>query len=145
MKKLPSSKQFEQNWSQGVIQCPECGTANNISDLTLLAFNPCKKCGKSFFAAKKISSFFLFEPAGGGGMGSVYKEVSTEFPNRLIAVKLLSREDCNKPTNVKALLNEARISSLFKESQYIAACLDAGFDNGEYFTAMDFIEGERLD
>ena len=145
MKKKITAKQLEQSWSEGMLPCPECGSMNSISDLTLLSFNPCSKCGKPFFAAKKVASFFLYEPIGGGGMGSVYKAVSTQFPNRPLAVKLLSRADADKPTNVKALLNEARISSLFKDSQFIAASLDAGFDNGEYYTAMDFIEGERLD
>lgn len=143
--KLPSAKNYEQYWAQGFLACPECKALNAISDVTPLSFVPCCKCKKQFFAVKKVGPAFLFEPAGGGGMGSVYKAVSEQFPDQLLAVKLLSRKERNSPINVLALLNEARISSVFKESQFIASCLDAGFDNDEYYTVMNFVTGERLD
>lgn len=143
--KLPSAKSFAQAWAQGLAICPECHTGNPLADLETLTFQPCCKCGKSFFVPKKVGCAFLYEPAGGGGMGSVYKAVSERFPDRLLAVKLLSRAERDSATNVQALLNESRISALFKDSQYLAACLDAGFDNDETYTVMDFITGERLD
>ena len=40
------------------------------------------------YFAPKIADYFLYEPAGGGGMGSVYKAV-LNFPEQLLAVKVL--------------------------------------------------------
>ena len=141
----PDPRKLERHWQEGRLPCPECGHDIPLGSLGLMKFNECPKCHASFFAPQKIKDYYLFEPAGGGGMGSVYKAVSPKYPGRLLAVKILSRDERSNPSNILALLNEARISAHFKDSEFVAACLDSGYDNDEYFTVMEFISGERLD
>lgn len=105
----------------------------------------CPKCHNVVFIPKKISSYFLLEPIGAGGMGSVYRGVSTRFPGRSLAIKVLSRVARENPPDIMGLLNEARISSRFQNCEFIASCLDSGFAEEEYFSVMDCITGERLD
>ncbi len=143
--KVPSAKRMEKLWSAGQFACPECGFQIGLDTLELMRFNECPKCKAIFYAPQRVKDFYLFAPAGGGGMGSVYKAVSPRFPDRLLAVKLLAREEQGNPGNIHALLNEAQVSGKFAACEFLAGCLDAGYDNGEYFTAMDYIEGERLD
>lgn len=97
------------------------------------------------FSPKKIGDYFLYEPSGSGGMGSVYKAVSPRFPGQRLAVKVLSRIARQDAANIHALLNEGRLSARFTGSQFIAYCLDSGYADDEYFTVMPLITGERLD
>lgn len=143
--KVPLAKSLAQICEQGVYTCPSCHAPNEVGHLAPLSTGSCSKCGQKFFMPRRINDFYLFEEIGSGGMGSVYKAVSERYPGRTLAVKLLSRQKGENALNVQALLNEARISSLFRDSQYLAACLDHGFDDGEYYTVMNFVEGERLD
>ncbi|MBQ7651618.1 MAG: serine/threonine protein kinase, partial [Victivallales bacterium] len=82
---------------------------------------------------------------GGGGMGSVYKSVSTKFPGRRLAVKVLARKELSNPGNIRALLNEAEVSEQFKGFRFVAGCWDHGYADGEFFTVMPYVTGERLD
>ena len=141
----PDPRKLEKHWQEGRLPCPECGHDIPLSSLELMKFNECPKCHASFFAPQKIKNYYLYEPAGGGGMGSVYKAVSPQYPGRLLAVKILSRDERSNPSNILAMLNEAHVSEQFKDSEFIAACLDSGYDNDEYFTVMEFVSGERLD
>lgn len=142
---LLSVKQLKQICSQGTLPCPACHAPNDISQLAPLSTGICSKCSRKFFVPRVIGNYCLYEEIGSGGMGSVYKALSERKPERTFAIKLLSRAKGENALNVQALLNEARISSLFQDSQYLAACLDHGFDDGEYYTVMNFISGERLD
>ena len=87
----PDPRKLEKYWQDGRLPCPECGHVIPLGSLGLMKFNECPKCHASFFAPQKIKDYFLFEPAGGGGMGSVYKAVSPQYPNRILAVKILKR------------------------------------------------------
>ena len=138
-------KAFHKAWEKQKFPCPACNRKLPLDSLNPLQINECPHCKESFFMPRKLGDYFLFEPCGGGGMGSVYKGVSEKFPNKLLAVKILARSECSNPTNIRALINEAEVSANFRDSEYIAACLDHGFLEGEYFTVMPLITGERLD
>ncbi len=132
-------------WEKKQISCAACGKVMAMDNVQPLQLIPCANCQEMLFVPKKVSNYFLYEPTGGGGMGSVYKAVSELFPGDILAVKILSRAARENPADIHALLNEARVSSYFVNSDYIAACLDSGYADDEYFTVMPFIEGERLD
>ncbi|NMA45262.1 MAG: serine/threonine protein kinase [Lentisphaerae bacterium] len=142
---IPSAKFLSRCWDKGRLPCTSCKKSLPISEMRLLQLQNCPHCDTPYFAPKKIADYFLYEPAGGGGMGSVYKAVSLNFPEQLLAVKVLSRRERDNPPNIHALLNEAAVSAHFRESEFIASCLDSGFADDEYFTVMDYITGERLD
>ena len=146
---LPGSveqlEEFESAWKSGKFPCPACGRKMALDTLEPLKINGCTHCKENFFFPRKLGEYYLFEPCGGGGMGSVYKAVSRKFPGQLLAVKILARSECSNPTNIRALINEAEVSANFRDSEYIAACLDHGYLESEYFTVMPCIDGERLD
>jgi serine/threonine protein kinase len=144
-KSIPDPGTSLRLWEKGQIHCRACGKAMALGNLQPLQLMPCASCKEMLFVPKKIGNYFLYEPTGGGGMGSVYKAVSELFPGDILAVKILTRAARTNPADIHALLNEARVSSYFVNSDYIAACLDSGFADDEYFAVMPFIEGERLD
>lgn len=141
----PNPHDLTKSWRKGIVRCPKCRKTSALSGLEQLQLNNCPHCTTPFFVPKRIKNYFLYEPTGGGGMGSVYKAVSTAYPDHVLAVKVLSRQERMNPPNIHAILNEAQVSSAFRSSQFIAACLDSGYADDEYFTVMEFVDGERLD
>ncbi len=129
------------NW----LECPFCHKTYPLDKLTALAMNKCAKCGEDFYAPRKIGDYFLVATCGEGGMGSVYEAVSRRFPHQKLAVKLLSRKARENPPNIRAILNEADVSSHFQDSEFIASSLDSGFIDDEFFIVMPLIDGEGLD
>lgn len=141
----PNPHELAKAWEKGSLRCPKCRKSSPLETLNGLQLNDCPHCSTPFFVPQRIRDYFLYEPAGGGGMGSVYKAVSVKYPDRVLAVKVLARKERMNPPNIHAILNEALVSYAFKDSQFVAACLDSGFADDEYFTVMEYIDGERLD
>ena len=129
----------------GNLLCQQCRHLIPLIDLEPLQLGPCPKCGSISFFPLRISHFWLFEPLGGGGMGSVYKALSTEWVNRLFAVKVLAREEKTRPAPIQALLNEARTGKIIGNHPCLVRCVASGYQDGEYFAAMECVTGERLD
>ncbi|NLF94612.1 MAG: serine/threonine protein kinase [Oligosphaeraceae bacterium] len=142
---IPEAGTAMQLWGQGQIACPVCSKNLQRENIVPLQMMPCPHCEKMFFVPKKIGQYFLYEPCGSGGMGSVYKAVSESYPDQVLAVKVLSRQARQSAANIHALLNEARVSALFSDSDFIVSCIDSGFSDDEYYAAMPFIAGDRLD
>ena len=55
------------------------------------------------------------------------------------------RTDTISPTNVYALLNEVQIGKIIGDHASLVKCYDDGCWEGEYYSAMALVEGERLD
>ncbi|MBR4223060.1 MAG: serine/threonine protein kinase [Victivallales bacterium] len=132
-------------WRVGALPCPYCGQDIPMEGVASLEMHDCPHCGNQYFMPRKMGDYYLYEPGGGGGMGSVYKTVSRRFPGKVLAMKLLARKARDTPSNIHALLNEAEVSSHFNDSEYLAACFDSGYMDDEYFTVMPYITGEGLD
>ena len=77
-----------------------------------------------------------------GGMGVVYKARDT-FLNRIVAVKLLGEDLRNNETAVKYFLREARAAAALAHPN-IVTIFDAGEQKGEYYIAMEYVDGETL-
>ncbi len=142
---IPDAGKALELWAQGQIACPLCNKSLQLQNLVPLQMMPCPHCGKMFFVPNRVGGYFLYEPCGSGGMGSVYKAVSESYPGQIMALKVLSRQARQSAANIHALLNEARVSALFADSDFIVSCVDSGFLDDEYFAAMPFVEGQRLD
>lgn len=130
---------------QGKMPCNSCRHFIPLDGLEALKMVECPDCKAINFVPLKIGKYWLFEPLGGGGMGSVYKGLHIDIPDRLFALKVLSRIEKTKPTNIHALLNEARIGRIVGDHPCLVKCMDSGCEDGEYFAAMEMISGERLD
>jgi serine/threonine protein kinase len=88
-----------------------------------------------------LDYFKLESYVGGGGMGAVYRAQDTRL-NRLVAVKILSRDQSDSET-VRRFRNEAQ-SAARLDHPNIARVYYVGEDKGWNFIAFEFIEGVNL-
>jgi eukaryotic-like serine/threonine-protein kinase len=77
-----------------------------------------------------------------GGMGIVYKARDTVL-GRVVAFKILGENLRDNETAVKYFLREARAAAALSHPN-IVTIYDAGEQEGEYYMAMEFVEGTTL-
>ena len=130
---------------QGLIQCQGCRRELRLTDDIPLAMCRCPFCETPYFNPKFIKDFWLYEPLGGGGMGSVYHAFHIRNTNVEFAVKLLPREKKSDASLINSLLDEAHNGKKFCGHPHIANVFDYGFHEGEYYAVYEFIDGIRLD
>lgn len=126
-------------------ECQNCNSIFGLTDFEPLQINKCPECGFSFFMPYLVKSYWLYKPLGGGGMGSVYKAVSAEDFKSEFAVKILPRKRKDDPALIEALLKEASVGATFGSHPHLSRIDDYGEYEGEYFCAMDFVLGQRMD
>ncbi len=85
LEKASSKKHAVECFILGFIQCEKCGTFMNLNDVTPLEMFQCNLCHTPAFAPMKVGTFWLFEPLGGGGMGSVYKAYHVKYRDDVFA------------------------------------------------------------
>lgn len=125
--------------------CFDCQSTFTFHDMPPLGIERCPHCDGPQFVPMKIKDYWLYKPLGGGGMGSVYKAVTTDNSKIEYAVKVLPRNMKQEPFLIEALLNEAKIGQRFGEHPHLTRIDDFGQADGEYFVAMNFVDGQRLD
>ena len=118
-------------FEEGYLPCQECGLPIPSRKLEALKMVECPQCQHIAFVPLRIGHYWLYEPLGGGGMGSVYKAVNRQSPTQIFAVKILSRAEKTKPVNIHALLNEARIGKIVGGHPCLVKCVDSGCEEGE--------------
>ncbi len=89
-----------------------------------------------------IGSFRIQGKIGQGGMGAVYRAVHGTL-ERPVALKVLPTEFANNPEYVTRFLREARTIATLRHDN-IVQVYDAGEQNGQYFIAMELVEGSNL-
>ncbi|MGM0557505.1 MAG: protein kinase domain-containing protein [Myxococcota bacterium] len=77
-----------------------------------------------------------------GGMGIVYRARDTVL-GRVVAFKILGENLRDNETAVKYFLREARAAAALSHPN-IVTIYDAGEQDGEYYMAMEFVEGTTL-
>ncbi len=135
-----------ETYAGGNLICSHCGNAVPYGDQAPLSVVQCSKCSKGYnFVPLQIDRFWLCAPLGGGGMGSVYKAYIEGEPGHFAAVKILPRDKKTDPILVAGLEAESRIINELGYNPCIVNGLGSGFADNEYFLAMEYVEGERLD
>lgn len=89
-----------------------------------------------------VGRYRLLSLIGAGGMGAVYK-ASDLRSGRIAAVKTLSPQLALSRSAVRRFYREAKAAASLKHPA-IAQILDFGKQNGTYYIAMEYIEGETL-
>lgn len=84
----------------------------------------------------------IVEEVARGGMGIVYKAQDTVL-GRIVAYKVLGENLRENSTAVKYFLREARAAAALSHPN-IVTIFDAGEQSGEYYMAMEFVEGTTL-
>ena len=92
---------------------------------------------------RKLREYELQEEIGRGGMGRVYKALHTKL-DKVVALKVLSRECMHKPTAVARFERERRAVGRLDHPNIVRAT-DAGEVDGVHFLVMEFVAGADLD
>jgi serine/threonine-protein kinase len=130
---------------QGQVPCRDCGKPFLLEGLPPLEMVACPSCQALNPVPMKVSHFWLYEPVGGGGMGSVYKAMDERDPEHMVAMKILARSEKTSPRRIQALFREAAVARALPPHPCLAGFVASGFEDGEYFLAIEFIPSERLD
>lgn len=104
------------------------------------AFAP-YELGKAL-AGQRLGHFELLEYAGGGGMGAVFRARDTML-NRIVALKVLARDQANDEETLRRFQNEAQ-SAARLDHDNIARVYYVGEDGGLNYIVFEFIEGENI-
>ena len=144
------SKKIPQNTASDFLLgrqvCGHCHRYVSFDGQAPLSLVQCPLCNEGYnFVPMRISRFWLFAPLGGGGMGSVYKALIQDDPDHYAAVKILPRDRKADPILTAGLQAESSTIEQLGQNPCIVSGLGSGFEENEYFLAMQFMEGERLD
>ena len=91
---------------------------------------------------ERLNHFEVQEFVGGGGMGAVYRALDTSL-NRIVALKLLSRDQAIDEETVRRFRNEAQ-SAARLDHENIARAYYVGEDRGLQYIAFEFIGGRDI-
>jgi serine/threonine-protein kinase len=126
-------------------ECDFCSSVHSLEGQPPLAMGKCPNCNSPNFIPYLIKNYWLYKPLGGGGMGSVYKAIYYNNPKWEFAIKVLPRDKKNDPHLIESLMLEAKIGKSFGKHPHLIAVADYGKYRDEYFVALEFCEGKRLD
>ena len=130
---------------RGFIICENCGCKVLIKDNPSLSIAKCPVCSTSNFIPMLIKDYWLYEPLGGGGMGSVYHAFHRHDSGIEFAIKVLNREMKHDKFLIDSLLNEAKIGCKFGNHPHLTKVYEYGLWKEEYYAVYEFIDGIRLD
>jgi hypothetical protein len=118
-------------------------------DATVISGRP-SAVGKSVATAEigrmleghSLGPYRLDQFVGGGGMGAVFRALDTTL-DRVVAVKVLSRQQSNDEEMLKRFRNEAQ-SAARLDHENIGRVHAVGSDDGWHYIVFEFIEGTNL-
>jgi serine/threonine-protein kinase len=94
-------------------------------------------------AGTTLAGFRLDRRLGKGGMGEVYLAQQLSV-RRQVAVKILPPGFAENPEAIQRFMHEGRLAAKLDHFN-IVTVFEAGEDNGHFYLAMAYIEGESLD
>jgi serine/threonine protein kinase/tetratricopeptide (TPR) repeat protein len=89
-----------------------------------------------------LSKYRIIEKLGSGGMGEVYKAEDLVLL-RIVAIKIMSKEDEKAPTGAIRFLREARAASAINHPN-IVTIYEIGETDAHSYIVMEYIEGRSL-
>lgn len=102
---------------------------------------PPQELGK-LLVGQQLSHFELLDFIGGGGMGAVFRARDTML-NRIVALKVLSRDQGSEDDTRRRFQNEAQ-SAARLDHENIARVYFVGEDRGLNYIVFEYIEGANL-
>ncbi len=126
--------------SSGLTNIPTGRTSPGISDEEELERLVSSSAGQLFGLDKP--RYELFDEVGRGGMGIVYKAKDIVL-ERDVAFKALAHNLRDNPQAIESFFNEARAIAALSHRN-IVGVYDAGEQGGNFFIAMEFIQGKTV-
>ena len=131
-------------------KCSACGAEYEHDSSASGSTPSCSKCGTKaseidiiIKPGTVIGGFEVGKLLGQGGMGNVYRGKQTSM-RRDVALKILHKNLTEDKKFISQFLSEVRTTAQLRHRNIVTA-LDAGEDNGKYFLAMNFIDGESIE
>jgi uncharacterized ferredoxin-like protein len=133
------------------LQCQECGCTIQRDSDSSIASVACPKCGSrmdlpaagGYPAGTVIRGFRIERRIGQGAMGVVYLATQLAM-NRKVALKILPLEITADPHLVHRFLREVEMLAKVDHPNIVTA-FDAGQEQGAYYLAMTYVDGEDLE
>src|ERR1700691_6007398 len=91
----------------------------------------------------RLGKWVIFKELGRGGMGRVYL-AQEELTGRQAAVKILAAELAQEIGFLQRFQREIETLSQL-EHRHIVRFYESGLENGHYFYAMEYVEGQNLE
>lgn len=132
-------------FEQERLLCDRCYFAMPVEGLEIFTFTPCPKCGNKVFVPLPVGDLLLFQPIGAGGFASVYKAYHRAMGPTVLAVKIIRQDQKGDAEVVKNFLAEADIHRQIPPHPNIVRYVASGCEDDEYYYALEFVEGERLE
>ncbi|MCF7791509.1 MAG: serine/threonine protein kinase [Victivallales bacterium] len=130
--------------NKGYMACENCLSQYLLSFYKPLSFTKCTRCGCPMFIPHQVSDYWLIQPLGSGGMGSVYKAIHHQNA-RKYSVKLLQRDNRTDPEVIQNLLHEGKVGKEISDHPNLCPVIEFGNKNNEIYIVSKFLEGIRLD
>jgi tRNA A-37 threonylcarbamoyl transferase component Bud32 len=124
-------------------RCPRCGRAVATAGLEPFTKISCPGCGFQLRVERVFKNYFVLEPLGTGGMGSVYKARDARL-NRFVALKLLRKEFAGDENLTAKLQEEARLTASIKHP-HVVEVFATGEEDGQFYVVMELVDGGSLD
>lgn len=131
-------------FEKGITTCQQCGGRFRFDTLTPLSLIQCSRCQCPNIVPMPVGPYWLYQPLGGGGSGSVYMGFHTRRPLRC-AIKVMHVDEKNYDKAVAMMKREADILKHVTGHPNVVRYIECGQDAEEFFLAMEFVDGERLD
>ncbi len=91
---------------------------------------------------RNIANYRLVELRGSGGMANIFKAIQLSL-ERPVALKIMHPHLITNEAFVARFEKEAKRAAMLQHEN-IVAIIDYGCDNGEYYIAMEYIDGTNL-
>lgn len=123
--------------------CPACGTSVEVSRFMPFEEVACPSCGERMRVRVVFDHYRIEEMRGVGGMSQVFVALDAHL-NRLVALKILNRENSSKEDRIAQFEREARLTASISHPNVVRV-YGVGHAQGNFYIAMELVDGASLE
>ena len=123
--------------------CPSCGGQVDVSDLAPMEAVACPSCGGEMRVRTLFDHYRIEDLRGVGGMSQVFLARDTHL-NRLVALKVLNRDNSSNQERIGQFEREARLTASITHPNVVRV-YGVGRAQGNFYIAMELVDGASLE